>query len=225
LFPNWEHFPHGGGMLTHGAIWDALDALAARHGLSTSGLARLAGLDATAFNRSKRVSKDGRERWPSTESVAKVLEATGETFDAFLSRGGAYVQSNEPQGRFVPLLGLAQAGSGGFFDSAGHPSGQGWDEVQLPTAAEDGTYALEVSGDSMTPLYREGDRVIVSPGEQVRRGDRVVVKTRQGEVMIKILARQTARTVELHSVNPDYAPRVVSADDVEWIARIVWASQ
>lgn len=211
-------------MLTHGAIWDAIDALALRHGISVSGLARLAGLDATAFNRSKRVSKDGRERWPSTESIAKVLDATGEGFDSFITAGGAYMQlaGLRPS---VPLLGLAQAGSGGFFDSAGHPAGQGWDEVQLPAAIEDGTYALEVSGDSMLPLYREGDRVIVSPTEQVRRGDRVVVRTRQGEVMIKVLARQTAKTLELHSVNPDYLPRVVPVADVEWIARIVWASQ
>jgi len=210
-------------MFTHSAIWDALDALAERHGLSTSGLARLAGLDATAFNRSKRVSKDGRERWPSTESIAKVLEATGEGFDAFLA-SGAYLQMR-PNLPSVPLLGLAQAGSGGFFDSAGHPAGQGWDEVQLPAATDEGTYALEVSGDSMLPLYREGDRVIVSPTEQVRRGDRIVVRTRSGEVMIKVLARQTAKTLELHSVNPDYAPRTVPVGDVEWMARIIWASQ
>jgi phage repressor protein C with HTH and peptisase S24 domain len=211
-------------MLTHSAIWDAIDALARRHGLSTSGLARLAGLDATAFNRSKRVSKDGRERWPSTESISKILEATAESYDQFLN-AGTYRQLPMGFSASVPLLGLAQAGSGGFFDSAGHPAGQGWDEVQLPGAADDGTYALEVSGDSMLPLYREGDRVIVSPTEQVRRGDRVVVKTRSGEVMIKMLARQTAKTLELHSVNPDYAPRVVPVADVEWIARIIWASQ
>jgi phage repressor protein C with HTH and peptisase S24 domain len=211
-------------MLTHSAIWDALDALAERHGLSTSGLARLAGLDATAFNRSKRVSKDGRERWPSTESIAKVLEATGESFDAFLT-SGSYLQMPPFNRPAVPLLGLAQAGSGGFFDSAGHPAGQGWDEVQLPAATDEGTYALEVSGDSMLPLYREGDRVIVSPTEQVRRGDRVVVRTKGGEVMIKILHRHTARTLELHSVNPDYPPRTVPASDVEWTARIIWASQ
>lgn len=213
-------------MLSHRAIWDAIDSLAERHGLSTSGLARLAGLDATAFNRSKRVSKDGRERWPSTESIAKVLEATGESFDAFIAGGGAYLQPPaRPIYASVPLLGLAQAGAGGFFDSAGHPAGEGWDEIQLPVSTEDGTYALEVSGDSMVPLYREGDRVIVSPGEQVRRGDRVVVRTRSGEVMIKVLARQTARTIELHSVNRDYPPRIIPIADVEWVARIIWASQ
>jgi hypothetical protein len=38
-------------------------------------LAKSAGLDATAFNRSKRFGLHGRERWPSTESLAKVLKA------------------------------------------------------------------------------------------------------------------------------------------------------
>ena len=209
-------------MLTHRAIWDALDALAQRHRLSASALARLAGLDATAFNPSKRVSKDGRERWPSTESIAKALDATNESFDQFIA-AGAFLQPNSPP-RAVPLLGLVQAGSGGFFDASGHPVGQGWDEVQLPATGE-GTYALEVAGDSMLPLYREGDRVIVSPTEQVRRGDRVVVSLRSGEVAVKVLARQTAKTIELHSINPDYPPRIIASTDVEWMARIIWASQ
>ncbi|MCZ4344450.1 helix-turn-helix transcriptional regulator [Devosia sp. J2-20] len=213
-------------MLSHRAIWDGIDALARRHGHSVSALAKLAGLDATAFNVSKRVSKDGRERWPSTESISKILEATGESFDTFLSGAGAFMQLNDNvPNRTVPLLGLAQAGSGGFFDSAGFPAGQGWDEISLPTPQEGGIYALEVHGDSMEPLYREGDRIVVSPTEQVRRGDRVVVKTRDGEVMAKILARQTGRQIELHSLNPAYEPRIFDLVEVEWIARIIWASQ
>jgi phage repressor protein C with HTH and peptisase S24 domain len=125
----------------------------------------------------------------------------------------------------VPLLGLAQAGTGGFFDSAGFPAGQGWDEIDLPSPGEGGIYALEVQGDSMEPLYREGDRIVVSPTEQVRRGDRVVVKSREGEVMAKILFRQTGKQIELHSLNPAYAPRIFDLADIEWIARIIWASQ
>lgn len=213
-------------MLSHSAIWDAIDGLAARHGFTASGLAKLAGLDATAFNRSKRVSRDGRERWPSTESVSKLLEATGESFDSFLSAGGAYLQTAASRGgATVPLLGLAQAGTGGFFDAAGHPAGEGWDEVRLPAPGETGIYALEVTGDSMLPLYRDGDRLVVSTTEQVRRGDRVVLRTRGGEVMAKILARQTAKLVELHSLNPAYEPRLIEMKEVEWIARIIWASQ
>lgn len=213
-------------MLSHSAIWDAIDAIAERHGFSASGLARVAGLDATAFNRSKRVSKDGRERWPSTESIAKVLDATGENFDQFLSGGGAYIQMAAPMMRpSVPLLGLAQAGSGGFFDSAGFPAGQGWDEVPLPSTGLDGSYALEVSGDSMLPLYRDGDIIVVSPTAQLRRGDRVVVRTREGEVLVKILYRQTAKMLELHSLNAEHKPRIIDMKDVEGMGRIIWASQ
>lgn len=216
-------------MLSHRAIWDGIDALARRQGVSVSALAKLAGLDATAFNVSKRVSKDGRERWPSTESISKILEATGESFDSFLSGTGAFLPMPggfaEPSLRNIPLLGLAQAGHGGFFDSAGHPVGHGWDEVALPTPDDSGIYALEISGDSMEPLYREGDRIVVSPTEQVRRGDRVVVKTQDGEVMAKILARQSAKQIELHSINPAYEPRIFDIADIEWMARIIWASQ
>jgi phage repressor protein C with HTH and peptisase S24 domain len=208
-------------MLTHRAIWDAIDALAKRHELSASGLARIAGLDATAFNRSKRISKDGRQRWPSTESIAKVLEATGESFDRFLRHGGAD-RAARPT---VPLLGLARAGASGIFDGAGLPAGQGWDAVQLMTGGEDGTYALEVSGNTMLPLYRDGDIIVVSPTAQARRGDRVVVRTRGGEVLVKVLHRQTARTIELHALNADHPPRTLELKDVDGMGRIVWASQ
>ncbi len=212
-------------MLSHRAIWDALDALAERHGLSTSGLAKLAGLDATAFNPSKRISKDGRERWPSTESIAKVLEATSESFDTLLSSGLAYTQGGTAPGMTVPLLGFAQAGSGGFFDASGFPVGQGWDEVKFPGLGDGTAYALEVTGESMQPLYRDGDYIIVSPTEQLRRGDRVVVRTRDGEVMAKILYRRTEKQIELHSINPDHPPRLFRPEDIDWIARILWASQ
>ena len=66
-------------MLTHSDIWNAVDRLAARAGLSASGLAKKAGLDPTTFNKSKRITPEGRPRWPSTELVAKSLQATGVT--------------------------------------------------------------------------------------------------------------------------------------------------
>ncbi len=70
--------------LTHAGVWQAIDRLAEKHGMSVSALARRAGLNATTFNKSKRTSKEGKPRWPSTETVAKVLEATGETFAEFV---------------------------------------------------------------------------------------------------------------------------------------------
>jgi len=206
-------------MLSHSDLWSAIDAIAARHGLSASGLARRAGLDATAFNRSKRISKDGRERWPSTESIAKVLDATNESFAVFLAQSARQAPGT------VPLLGLGEAGSGGFFDADGLPRGEGREEVAFPATAKDGSFALEVSGDSMLPLYREGDIIVVSPSSPTRRGDRVVVRTRNGEVLIKVLHRQTLKLLELHSLNPLHPPRILEIAQVESIGRIVWVSQ
>ncbi|MGL4496117.1 MAG: helix-turn-helix transcriptional regulator, partial [Beijerinckiaceae bacterium] len=96
-------------MLTHDQVWAAIDALAQRYSLSPSGLAKKAGLDPTTFNKSKRTTAEGHRRWPSTESIAKILEATGATWDAFsslLAANGPYRQST----RTLPLLGFAQAG-------------------------------------------------------------------------------------------------------------------
>lgn len=207
-------------MLSHKQIWSGVDALASRYSLTPSGLGKLAGLDPTTFNRSKRFAPDGKPRWPSTESIAKVLEATGASFGEFAS-----LAAGDGGRRAIPLLGLAQAGEHGYFDDAGFPAGVGWDEVALPDASGEGVYALEISGDSMIPLYRPGDRIIVAPGVEVRPGDRVVVRTTGGEVMAKELGRVTARRIELISANPDYAPRLVDVGDVAWIARILWASQ
>lgn len=208
-------------MLTHAQIWTALDCLAERAGLSPSGLARRAGLDPTTFNKSKRITGDGRERWPSTESVAKALAATGTAIDTFVQ----FIEDTERAAKAVPLLGFAEAGAGGYFDDGGFPVGKGWDEVGLPCVNDEHAYALEISGDSMKPAYRDGDVIVVSPGTPIRRGDRVVVKTRDGEVMVKELKRRTARTIELQSLNPSHANRTLPASEVEWIARIVWASQ
>ena len=127
----------------------------------------------------------------------------------------------------IPLLGIAQAGAGGFFDDGGFPAGQGWDEVEFPASAKlkGSVYALEVQGESMMPLYRDGDILIVEPGSQLRRGDRVVLRTQEGEVMAKSLNRLTSRQVDLVSLNPEHPNRSFEMTEVDWIARIIWASQ
>ncbi len=225
------------GVMKHEDVWRALDTLAAEHGLSTSGLARRAGLDATTFNPSKRRMADGRARWPSTESLAKVLDATGASLDAFSalvqgaravphapgSRGGP--RAPAIVARRVPLIGLAQAGSEGYFDDGGYPVGGSWDEVTLPDVTDANAYALEISGDSMEPVFRDGDMVIVSPAAPVRRGDRVVARTRGGEVLAKELVRQSARRIELRSINPAHPSLTFELTDMSWMHRIVWISQ
>jgi phage repressor protein C with HTH and peptisase S24 domain len=103
--------------------------------------------------------------------------------------------------------------------------GNGWDEISFPEIGDPNAFALEISGNSMEPLYRDGDTIVVSPAAGIRKGDRVVVKTSQGEVMAKQLQRRTAHKVELQSLNPDHAIRDIDLEDVAWIARVIWASQ
>lgn len=208
-------------MLTHDQIWGALDRLAARAGLSPSGLAKRAGLDPTTFNKSKRVTSDGRERWPSTESIAKALAATDASIETF----ARLVDDDSSGGRTVPLLGFAQAGLSGAFDESGIPSGKGWSGIALPAAEDSHAFALEISGDALMPAYRDGDLILVSPGAPIRKGDRVVVKTKAGEITLATLKRRSAKALDLQPLDATQAERTVAAGDVAWIARIVWASQ
>lgn len=208
--------------LSHAEIWTAIDALAKRFDMSPSAMAKLAGLDPTSFNRSKRGDGDARPRWPSTESLAKVLEATGVGFSEFAALTERAPPSNP---RAVPLIGFAQAGADGMFDETGAPLGSTWDAIDFPGLGGEGLYALEITGDDLAPVFRDGDRVLVSPSVEPRRGDRVVVRTTGGELLISELARVTARSVELAALNRDGRDRTLDLAEVDWIARILWASQ
>ena len=213
-------------MLTHAQLWTALDRLAARAGLSPSGLAKAAGLDPTSFNKSKRITPEGRERWPSTESVAKALTATKTSVDIFVQLIG---ESGHIVAQALPLIGFAQmanpAESAAAFDDSGIPVGKAWDQLAFPDIDDENTYGIEVAGNALEPTYRDGTVLIVSPNASVRRGDRVVVKTKDGKVTVSELKRRTSKLIELRSLDAAPAERSVSLRDVLWIQRILWASQ
>jgi phage repressor protein C with HTH and peptisase S24 domain len=209
-------------MLTHAQIWTALDRLAARAGLSPSGLARKAGLDPTTFNRSKRMTPQGRSRWPSTESVAKSLAATGTSMETFVQLIDDPARSNSDG---VPMIDFTQATADSHFDDAGHPVGKGWDELAFPAIADEGAYALRIVGDSMLPIYRNGTVIVVSPAATVRKDDRVLVKTRDGQITVKEFKHRTLKALELRPLTKAQKDETLPARDVMWMARIVWASQ
>jgi phage repressor protein C with HTH and peptisase S24 domain len=198
--------------LTHEQIWIALDQLAERAGLSASGLAKKAGLDPTTFNRSKRVTADGRASWPSTESIARALAATDSSIDSFVRLIGDPDRAT----RLIPLLSFVEAVNDGALDQRGFPAGESRNEIALPFADEH-AFALEISGD--------GDIVVVAPATPIQRGDRVVVKTAAGELTIGEIKRRTARTLELRALDSNGEERTLAASDVAWVARIVWVKQ
>lgn len=209
-------------MLKHADIWAAIDRLARLNGLSPSGLARRAGLDPTTFNPSKRQSSDGKLRWPSTESISKILDATSSSMAAFvrLIDDGSGLPA-----RRIPVVSRAQAAAAGLFDDAGHPTGKGWDEVDFPNLSDPSAYALEITGGDLAPIYRDGDVIVVSPTAGLRRGDRVVAKTADGALLIGELVRISANRIDLKPLSGDEPVQSLKLSDVVWKARIVWSSQ
>jgi phage repressor protein C with HTH and peptisase S24 domain len=215
-------------MLTHLQIWNAIDALAERQGLTPSGLARKAGLDSTTFNRSKRIGSDGRLRWPSTESIAKSLEATGETLDTFMDiimvKGGGRACTSTLSMIDSALL-KTMSGHRTFFGTHGFPAGDEWEEVTLPHGNERPTFVVELDDDQHMPMYRAGDRLIISSHGPLRRHDRVLILLHDGSLVTGELLRETTYTLTVHTFSQERSEQIYARDHIALCAQILWASQ
>lgn len=214
-------------MLSHETLWDALDKLAERHQLSPSGLARRAGLDPTSFNPSKRFAADGRPRWPSTESLSKVLDVTQmslvdfaklvqdntDTSGILYRAFPAYLCTSDDLMEIEPVN-ISQFQLDNFCESFIFPSPQG-----------EKFFALEVSSNSFEPYYMEGNFLIVSPESSLRRNDHVLMQTKDREIHCGVLQRQTNERYEFRKITPEDSPRVIQSSDLVWAARVLWVSQ
>lgn len=210
-------------MLTHQAVWRGIDMLAAKNQLSASGLAKRAGLDPTTFNKSKRLTKQGKARWPSTESLSKILDATRTSMTDFvgLIDGVGVGVAATPLARRIRCLRLTQAESAaGVFDAAGFPVGGGWEDIDLAALADDAAYAIEMDRDVAPPLLRTGDVVIVAPHSSVRRDDRIIVKRRGAGLSFGVLTRKTAQRLVVTGFG-NGEEEALELRDVAWQARIV----
>lgn len=217
-------------MLKHDQLWRALDRYADQYGLTASGLARQAGLDPTSFNPSKRETKEGKLRWPSTESIAKVLEATGGTMVEFVS----YLQdvSGSVLSQDIPFLSLDEAkairekdGDESLFDDHGFPVRENWDFMVYPDVNDAEAFGLEITNNDLAPVFREGTVLVMSPNASIRRSDRVLLCMSDGNILVRELIRQTAHRMDLAQITDLEMQETIMADQVLWMSRIVWASQ
>lgn len=213
-------------MFTHDQVWRGIDRLAREHGLTASGLARRSGLDSTTFNPSKRVTKQNKPRWPSTESLAKVLAATETSLDVFVGLMADRPLDPAPMASHrLRCIAMDHADRAELFDGSGFPVGEAWDEIEFPNLEDPHGYAIEVRGDDLLPTYRDGDLLIVSPVAGVRRRDRIVLKATTGPLLAGTLLRRTARRIELAPFAREREVHVLAVKEVAWLARIVWVSQ
>lgn len=215
--------------LSHEAIWLAIDRLAEYTNLSTSGLARKAGLDPTAFNRSKRISPEGKPRWPSTESLSKILMVTGVSisdFMTFVETRDVYVISRVL--RPIAHLPMTKAMSGNYFLPGGFPTAGNWDAVEIAeiTPLADNDFTFEVDTYDYEPVYRYGTVLILSSTYDIRRNDRIIVKLKNGDFKIGIFERRSALKLDMKEImDPNAATLSIPNEDIEWVTRILWAQQ
>lgn len=222
VWSEWESSP----LFTHPQVWDGIDKLAKEKGWSASRLAREAGLDPTTFNKSKRHTNQEKPRWPSTESLAKILDATDTPLEYFVGlMGNQPFEGSDASSTRLRCVGVEDAGVSGLFDESGYPIGSEWDEIEFPGLADSYAFALEVRGDEMLPTYRDGDLLIISPTADVRRQDRVVVKLASGSLEIANLIRRTAQRLEVERFRERQEKLSIPVREIAWLSRIVWVSQ
>jgi phage repressor protein C with HTH and peptisase S24 domain len=125
----------------------------------------------------------------------------------------------------VPLINSVAAGYPRSFTDLGYPARIADQYVRSPDVRDPDAFACRVVGDSMEPVYREGDVVIFSPARQVKDGvDCFVRFERDEQTTFKrvFFEREGGSTDEkapvvrlrLQPLNGKYPTRVVAREDV-----------
>ena len=235
-------------MLSHKRLWHAIDALAAREGVSTSSLARMAGLDASIFNRSKRFQPNGRPRWPSTESIARILDATHLSVEAFfvqlLCERRCVVWSyqdildQKAAGDIPPLdhTALGQPRLGGHEIDALNGTTPHQSPDPEATAAlmrealspDERVFLLRIEEDRFKPFYKEGVTFLLGLCCPLAEGDRVIFfcpNAEKSDPIVGDISIDSKGAFSLVPLNQTEMALPVTDDNKVHIAKILWASQ
>ncbi|MCX4348881.1 MAG: helix-turn-helix transcriptional regulator [Alphaproteobacteria bacterium] len=202
-------------------VWDAVDKLARLHGLSPSGLAKKAGLDATTFNKSKRVRPDGKKRWPSLDSINKIINACNISFEQFYSLIDEELQPESLNS--VPYIKFSELGNG-INILNDEPQTDSWTRKNFP-ATTAGLYGIELDVDDYVPLYRKNSTIIAAKNAEICKGDRMVVFCKNNDILIKEFAHRTATTLVLSDIMDSRKTTEVNITDIALVSRIYWVSQ
>ncbi|MTI18794.1 helix-turn-helix transcriptional regulator [Rhodobacteraceae bacterium RKSG542] len=216
-----------GSMLSHEAIWQGIDEVARRNQLSPSGLAKLAGLDTTSFNKSKRITADGRKRWPSTESLSKVLDVTGTTLAQFLGL------CSQPEAETAPTSGSLAVPCISSQDITDIKT-QGTANITIvntasyiafPVKHAEKYFAVEVYGNNFEPYYADGQILIVSQDTSLRRGDKVIFKRQGRDPLLRVFLSEKLGAYTFRGLQSCDPPLEIETSQLEWALRVRWASQ
>lgn len=154
----------------------------------------------------------------TSETLKAAATALGVSVAELFTSSPGVGESNPPMYDFavrrIPMVGTAQLGPDGYWSELEYPVGHGEGYVQYQSK-DPNAYALRVKGDSMRPRIKPGEYVIVEPNVQVQPGDEVLVKTRDGRAMVKVLHTRRSGHVELLSINEDHRPLTLDESEIE----------
>lgn len=201
-------------------------ALRASRGISQGELARKAGVKSSTISRLERgLAQPYRT---TLLRIAKALDVDVEALlDPHLTADELVAISEQPrgpvEGKMVPVISWVSAGKARDWTDQGFVAEGAQEYIPRPSNVRDpSSYAVRVSGDSMSPVIQEGDIVVIDNSKEAIPGDLVLVKTRKYEVMVKVFKRQSGRIVLL-SANPNYEPIVLQESDLLFPPRKVAA--
>ena len=207
--------------MKYDTVWSAVDNLAKSLGMSPSGLAKKSGLDSTTFNRSKRKRPDGKNRWPSLDSLNKVFEFCNITFEEFYKYGET---DNPPENlNTIPYIKLSGVSKTEYCQD-GEICTANWETICFPDGTKN-LYAMEIDNTDYAPLYKFGTTLILAKHSEIRRNDRVAVFKKDGAFLLAEFIRRKPRTLELQNLNAPEESFSENIDDILFLSRIVWASQ
>lgn len=201
-------------MFSHTEIWDAIDRLAARQNLSTSGLAKAAGLDPTTFNKSKRASNDGKLRWPSTESLAKILWVTKTRFEDFVALLYGFEKAENGTNRKLP-----------YFDEKNldqWPNSHA--HILMPDFHDSESYIFEIGKEQFQPFFATGTLLIAAPKAELRQNDLSLMRYTSGIILLCRFRRIVDDKIFYAPLSDTNMTVEVGMKDIAFIHRIVWSN-
>lgn len=199
-------------------IWQGIDKLAKSMGVTPSGLAKLSGLNPTTFNKSKRVTIGGRRRWLSGESLNRVLKATNISFLEFMALCG---QDEREGNREIPVFKTSRKQI--TLSENGLPK-KNKQCIKFPNVTDRHIFALELVSDSFYPFYRSGDFLIVEPGSDFYKGNRIVLKQEKESFQICEFVSETISGFYLKNLETG-VEFFIKKIKISLIGRILWAGE
>lgn len=169
----------------------------------------------------------------SDEEIAERARLSGLTLEEAMAEDDQ-AQAEESQGQYgqahsdvateelsvvsgsVPVVGKAMLGPEGYFEAIDYPPGVGDGRLMVPST-DPNAYGLKVVGSSMMPRIKNGEYVLIEPNQPYMAGDEVLVKTFDGQAMIKEFMYFRDGYYRFESVNADVEPLIMPAESVEKI--------